>query len=127
MVFPQPLQTLTISSPAPIVYHDLTTTYDLIWGGTLKTPFDPSQLYVSEHSGRIYHPTPESYPIPPPWALTPSGKIKEMLDMDGKPVPSLALIKSSVVQNAFANGLDGEWLEWKGGRYRVRVVRDGGE
>eukprot|EP00520_Triparma_pacifica_P019521 CAMPEP_0118633246 /NCGR_PEP_ID=MMETSP0785-20121206/891_1 /TAXON_ID=91992 /ORGANISM="Bolidomonas pacifica, Strain CCMP 1866" /LENGTH=147 /DNA_ID=CAMNT_0006524101 /DNA_START=185 /DNA_END=625 /DNA_ORIENTATION=+ len=43
-----------------VVFHDLQYSRDdgsgeLIWGGKLKQRFDPSQLVMSDRTGRLYH------------------------------------------------------------------------
>lgn len=86
---------------APIVYTDLTPDrHNLIWGGgTLKTPFNPALIYVSEKTGFMYHPAPFQTSPQPLWAVS------MMKDGDSTRTPTspLGLLSSALVQANFAH------------------------
>ena len=40
----------------PVVFHSLNDDHELIWGGSIVEPFDPSTLAISLVTNRLYHP-----------------------------------------------------------------------
>lgn len=51
-----------INTPTTTVFHDLLAENDpthsgweLLYGGTLRQPFDPSAVFISPRTGRLYH------------------------------------------------------------------------
>ncbi|CAO3572820.1 unnamed protein product [Mortierella alpina] len=97
------------AADTPVVFHGLRDG-QLMWAGTLKTPFLPDKLCVSESSGRLYHPLPESMIMQP----SPKGSDASNL--------GLGLLKSSMVLSELASGLDQDSIEWKGQRFALRQI-----
>ncbi|KAF9959072.1 hypothetical protein BGZ70_008981 [Mortierella alpina] len=97
------------AADTPVVFHGLRDG-QLMWAGTLKTPFLPDKLCVSKSSGRLYHPLPESMIVQP--------------SAEGSDASSLGLglLKSSVVLSELAAGLDQDSIEWKGQRFALRRI-----
>ncbi|TPX37678.1 hypothetical protein SmJEL517_g00715 [Synchytrium microbalum] len=91
----------------PVVFTDFDGTC-LIWGGTLKWPFDPSSLAMSK-SGRVYHNSPLE--IPAPWQTTSA------------PQAYYGLVKSTLVER-FSDAIDTEehTLTWKGRKHAMKRV-----
>ncbi|KAG9324781.1 hypothetical protein KVV02_005372 [Mortierella alpina] len=97
------------AADTPVVFHGLRDG-QLMWAGTLKTPFLPDRLCVSESSGRLYHPLPASMTIQP---------TSEDNDANGL---GLGLLKSSMVLSELAAGLDQDSIVWKGQRFALRRI-----
>ncbi|KAI7824625.1 hypothetical protein BC939DRAFT_449634 [Gamsiella multidivaricata] len=96
------------AADTPIVFHSLQEG-QLLWGGTLRTPFLPDQLRVSMSTGRIYHPL--SRPI---------GTIQEpSIGVGTQRGFTLGLLKSSMVLSELAANLDQDSLLWQGQRCQL--------
>ncbi|KAI9105514.1 hypothetical protein DFS34DRAFT_15004 [Phlyctochytrium arcticum] len=101
---------------APIVFHDLTADdTKLMYAGTKSHPLDPSCLYMSLSSGRLYHPLPGHLDLAPLWQRNSSAR---------KDMPQLGLLKSSLVLGRFFGGLDvdREAVTWEGQEYKLNFI-----
>ncbi|KAG0072359.1 hypothetical protein BGZ89_006842 [Linnemannia elongata] len=98
------------AADTPVVFHGLINNEHLVWAGNLQSPFQPDKLSVSLSTGRIYHPLP-------PIMVQPCSS-----DKDGNPLPSLGLLKSSLVLTEFAALLDHESFTWQGKQFPVHHV-----
>ncbi|KAG0327559.1 hypothetical protein BGZ99_007397 [Dissophora globulifera] len=96
------------AADTPIVFHGLRDGH-LVWAGTLRTPFLPDQLSVSESTGRIYHPLPPS--------SQGLARLQSAPDKSKHRGCALGLLKSSLVLAELAASLDQDSLIWHGQHY----------
>ncbi|KAI8597790.1 hypothetical protein EDD21DRAFT_384514 [Dissophora ornata] len=99
------------AADTPIVFHGLKEG-QLLWAGSLRTPFLPDQLRVSASTGRLYHPLPKSM----------AGAQEQAIDGDIYRGCTLGLLKSSMVLSELAADLDKDSLHWQGQRFQLSEI-----